>query len=82
MADLPNSNAVWSSYLKKRGFKKDIIPNACPDCYTIEDFCEDNPYGIYVVCTGSHVATIIDGNLYDAWDSSREVPTFYFYKED
>lgn len=82
MADLPNSNAVWASYLKGLGFKKAIIPDTCPDCYTVEDFAEDNPYGIYVLCTGTHTVTVINENVYDAWDSSREIPTYYYYKED
>lgn len=82
MGDLPNSNAVWGSYLKKLGYKKAILPNTCPDCYTVEDFAEDNPYGTYILCSGSHTVTIMDGNVYDAWDSSREIVSFYFYKED
>ena len=82
MADLPNSNAVWSSYLKKLGFRKSIVPDTCPDCYTVADFADDNPYGLYILCTGSHVVTIIDGNIFDAWDSSSEIPIFYFYKEE
>lgn len=82
MADLPNSNTVWSSYLRKLGFSRSIIPNTCPDCYTIQDFAEDNPYGIYVLCTGTHVVTVMDGNIYDAWDSSNEIPLYYFYKEE
>lgn len=82
MADLPNSNAVWSSYLKKLGFRKGIVPDTCPDCYTVADFAQDNPYGIYVLCTGSHTVTIVDGNIFDAWDSSSEIPIFYYYKED
>lgn len=82
MGDLPNSNAVWASYLRKLGFKKWIIPNTCPDCYTAEDFAKEHPYGKYVLCTGSHVIAVIDGHIYDAWDSSREIPIYYFYKED
>ena len=82
MADLPNSNAVWSSYLKKLGFRKGIVPDTCPDCYTVADFADDNPYGLYILCTGSHIVTIIDGNIFDAWDSSSEIPIFYFYKEE
>jgi len=82
MADLPNSNAVWASYLKKLGFRKGIVPDTCPDCYTVADFAEDNPYGVYVLCTGSHTVTIMDGNIYDSWDSSSEIPIFYYYKEE
>ena len=33
MSDLPSSNAVWSSYLKHKGFKRCTIQD-CPDCYT------------------------------------------------
>lgn len=36
--DMPSSNAVWIKYLKKRGFTKHIIPDTCPNCYTIADF--------------------------------------------
>ena len=82
MADLPNSNAVWSSYLRKHGFKRSVIPNTCPDCYTVEDFAEDHPFGTYVLCSGTHTVTIVSGNILDAWNSSQEIPTFYFYKED
>jgi len=41
-ADMPNSNAVWGKYLKEAGFRKHIIPDSCPDCYTIRDFCKDH----------------------------------------
>ena len=61
MADLPNSNAVFASYLKGLGYKKAIIPNTCPDCYTAQDFCIDNPKDKYLLCTGSHVIACIDG---------------------
>ena len=81
MADLPNSNAVFASYLKSLGYKKAVIPNTCPDCYTAQDFCIDNPEGKYLLCTGSHAIAIISGNVLDAWDSSQEIPTYYFYKE-
>lgn len=37
MGDMQNSNAVWGAYLKDNGFKRYIIPNECPDCYTVED---------------------------------------------
>ena len=82
MADLPNANAVWASYLRKLGFRKEIISNTCPDCYTVEDFAKEHPYGEYVLCTGSHVVAVIDGHIYDAWDSSNEIPIYFFYKED
>ena len=82
MGDLPSSDSVWGSVLRQNGFYRAAIPNSCPDCYTAEDFARDNPKGIYVLGFGGHVATIRDGRLYDSWDSSREVPQFYWYGKD
>lgn len=78
MADMPSSNAVWGSYLKTKGFLQVTIPNTCPDCYTIRDFCEDHPHGEYVVATGTHVVAVIEGDFYDSWDSGDEIPIYYF----
>lgn len=80
MGDLLSSNAVWGAYLKSKGFTRDIISNDCPECYTIEDFCNEHPKGIYIIGTGTHAVCIIDGVLYDSWNSSDETP-IYFYKK-
>ena len=77
--DMPSSNAVINSVLKANGFVRRAIPDYCPDCYTAEDFCRDFPYGTYVLGFGNHIATEKDGILLDSWDSSQEVPQ-YFYK--
>lgn len=82
MADMPSSDSVWGAVLRKHGFYRTAIPNSCPDCYTAEDFCRDNPKGVYVLGFGGHVATVIDGNLYDSWDSSKEIPQFYWFKKE
>lgn len=82
MCDIPSSNAVWGAYLKKRGFKRRMLPNECPDCYTIEDFCEEHPLGTFVVAVNNHVLTVIDGNYYDSWDSGHENPIYYFEREE
>ena len=78
MGDMPSSNRVWSELLKINGFKKYQLPDTCPACYTIKDFCYDHPIGIYVVGTGEHVVCIINGNYYDSWDSGNEIPIYYF----
>ena len=82
MGDMPSSNSVWGAVLRQNGFSRMAIPNTCPDCYTMEQFAEDHPEGIYVVGTGNHVATILDGWIMDAWDSSMEVPVYYWQRED
>lgn len=79
--DMPNANIVWSMYLVENGYTKQTIPNTCPVCYTIRDFCEDNPEGTFLLATGSHVVTVINGDYYDTWDSGDEIPTSYWYDE-
>lgn len=80
MGDVMSSDAVWGAVLRQNGFSKEIIPNSCPDCYTAEDFCKDHPEGVYVLGFGGHVATIVNGVLYDSWDSSNEIPIYVWYK--
>ena len=79
MGDLPSSNAIWSAYLKHKGFKRHTIEN-CPDCYSIEDFCRDHPKGVFIIGTGSHAVAVVDANIFDAWDSRQETPVYYFEK--
>lgn len=81
MNDMPSSNAVWGAYLYSQGFKRAVIPNTCPDCYTVKDFCHDYPRGVYLLATGSHVVAVVDGNYYDTWDSGDEIPIYYWRKE-
>jgi len=80
MADMPSSDAVWSATLRQHGFNREAIPNTCPDCYTAEDFCRDNPVGTFVLAFGGHVATVKSGILYDTWNSSSLVPQYFFYR--
>lgn len=76
--DMPSSNAILDSYLRSKGFRKYVIPNDCPNCYTFEDFAGEYFKGTYIVCTGTHVACIKDGNLYDSWNSLECTPIFFY----
>lgn len=81
MADLPNSNAVINALMIEKGYEREIIPNTCPVCYTVADFAADHPQGVYLLGTGTHVVTVEDGNIYDSWDSSYEIPLYYWRKK-
>ena len=80
LKDMPSSNYIWGEYLRSRGFHRNAIPNTCPACYTVGEFADDHPNGIYVLGTGSHCIAVIDGAIWDSWDSRNEVP-IYYYKE-
>ena len=40
----------------------------------------DHPHGVYVLGFGNHVATVKDGIILDSWDSSNEIPQYYWSK--
>lgn len=82
MGDMPSSDSVWGSVLRQHGFYRQAIPNQCPECYTVEEFARDNPEGIYVLGFGGHVATVVDGDLYDSWNSSREIPVYVWFRKN
>lgn len=82
MADMPSSDSVWGAVLRQNGFYRSSIPNSCPECYTADDFARDHPHGVYVLGFGGHVATVRDGRLYDAWDSTQEIPQFVWYRKE
>lgn len=77
-ADLPSADATWGAALRSEGFVRRAIPNTLPDGYTAADFAYDHDRGIYVLAFGGHVATVRDGQICDSWDSSNEVPVYYY----
>lgn len=78
LSDMPASNHAWGEYLILNGYRRQAIPDTCPRCYTVMEFCLDHPKGRFLVCTGSHVVAVIDGDYYDTWDSGYEVPVYYY----
>lgn len=82
MCDMPSSDGVWGAVLRQNGFNKKIVPDTCPDCYSLTEFCNDHPKGLFVVGTGGHVVAVEDGDYYDSWDSGREVPIYYWMKPE
>lgn len=78
MADMPSADRVWWTLLEKCGFDRQRMIDRCPECYTVRDFCEDHPKGIYVLGPHEHAVAVIDGDYWDSWDSGNTVPTYYF----
>lgn len=80
MGDMPSSNRVWNEYLKSKGYKRYIVSDDCPECYTIKDFCGEHFKGRYILGTGSHAVAVIDGDWIDTWNSCDETPIYYWTK--
>ena len=76
--DMPSSNAVWGLYLQEEGFRQFLLPESCPRCVTVRAFSERFPMGTYIIGTGTHAVTVMDGDYYDSWDSGDEVPTYFW----
>lgn len=80
--DMPEANYIWAGYLKSKGYKRKLIPDTCPNCYTVRDFCLDHPHGTYILGTGFHAVAVRDGDYYDIWDCGDEIPIYYWMKGD
>lgn len=78
LSDMPSANNVWGAYLRDKGFTRRILPDDCVECYTVEDFARDHPYGTYILAIAGHVVCVQDGVIYDTWDSRGEVPIYYW----
>jgi len=82
LCDMPSANHVWGSYLRDKGYTRRSLPNECPDCYTVADFCHDHPKGTFVLALSGHVLCVCDGDHYDTWDSGGEVPLYYWERKE
>lgn len=80
LGEMPSANEVIASLLIDNGYEEHSLMKKCKDCYTLKQFCEDHQSGEYVVCTGSHVVYVSDGNYIDSWDSGDVTPLYYFEK--
>lgn len=76
--NLPNANTVWGKYLWWMGFEPFMLPESCPGCNTIRNFCKKFYKGTYIIGTGNHAVAVIDGNYYDTWDSGDLVPAYFW----
>ena len=82
MGNEPVADEVWGSILRQHGFVRKMVPDSCPICYTVDQFCEDHPEGTFVVKSEEHVATVKDGILYDSWPSQNKVVLYYWYRKE
>lgn len=82
MCDMPSSNEVWGAYLQELGYKCYAIQQPFYKYYSVKEFCNDYKLGTYILGTGTHAVVVIDGDIYDTWDSKDEAPIYYWTKEE
>ena len=49
MKNVPSANSVWGAVLRDHGFSREILPNTCPQCYTLEQYLNPVPIPAYQV---------------------------------
>ena len=79
VCDMPSSDAVWGSVLRRHGFVKRAVMD---EMYTARDFCIDHQEGVYVLAFGGPVATVANGFVFDSWNSTNNVIQYYYEMED
>lgn len=82
MKNMPTANRVWGAYLKTKGFQRRVIPDECPECYTVRDFCRDHPYGVFILALESHVVAVENGDWFDTFDSGDEIPLYFWFRTE
>ena len=78
MGAVMHQNAAFGAVLRKNGFERRMVPDTCPECYTVKDFCRDHPNGVFIAGSESHVVAIEDGNYIDTFDSGDETVIYYW----
>lgn len=76
---MPNEKRVYEQYLNQLGFSKRPMPRF-PDRtrYTVAEFAQANPKGVFVISVAKHLTCIVDAVLYDTWNCSyKSVGNFY-----
>lgn len=81
-SDIPSSNAVWGTYLRDKGYTREVIPTECIDCYNVRRFCKEHQNGKYLLAISGHVVAVENGKYLDTWDSGDEIPIYYWFKKE
>lgn len=79
-----NDNRVFSALLSSLGYSRIRISG--PDYPSLTEFAEAHPTGTYILGVTdknpergcNHMVTIINGDIYDSWDSHRTTVLFYY----
>ena len=76
--DMPSANVIWGSYLRRHGFQRYLAP----EDVTVAEFADEHPTGTYVLALSGHVVCVVDGVLYDTWNSGNEIVLYYWTRKE
>lgn len=90
-ANAYNIQPIFGRYLRQNGVTE-RVGTIVEDQITVSEFCERYPTGTYLLLVDSskkrtpdqkktgvdHMCCIIDGDLYDSWDSRNAIVTVYY----
>lgn len=79
--DMPESDRAFGAVLHALGFIRHVVPDLCPDCYTVTRFADDYPSGTFVLALSGHVVTVVDGDWYDTHDCADKNIVFVWAHE-
>lgn len=82
MGDMPSGNHVWGEYLKEHGYTRHAIPAEHNGVYTVENFANDHHKGTFILAIEGHVVCVQDGVIFDSWNSSNELPVYYWARSN
>lgn len=77
MSDMPHANSSWGTYLKRKGFVRDMAP----ENMTVSEFADEFNRGTYILALSGHVVCIKNGVLFDSWDSGDEIVLYFWTKK-
>lgn len=67
MCEMPSNKAVINEFLRRHGYQRFTVSNHYPTDYSVSDFTDDHPHGLFMLATDSHVVPVIDGFYVDSW---------------
>ena len=74
MCNMPSADEVIGAVLLEHGFNRFTIPHTM----TAGEFAAHHPLGVYVLAFGGHVAAVRGGQVWDSWDSTNDIPIYYY----
>ncbi len=81
---MPNDDNVINRYLTALGYEKQKEPRTADNKkIKISDYVKEHPHFTAIASLGTrHLAAVVDGIVYDIWDSSDEILHTFYVKQE